>query len=85
MEDNTAVILISDDGVGMDTGKLSGILSGKGTSKIGTNIAVFNTHRRLEILYGNGYGLTYNSLPGKGTKVEIRISSFYVRNWSIEE
>ena len=84
MEDNTAVILISDDGVGMDTGKLSGILSGKGTSKIGTNIAVFNTHRRLEILYGPGYGLTYNSLPGKGTEVEIRISSFYDRNRSIE-
>ncbi len=73
LEDNTAVILISDDGVGMDTGKLSGILSGNGTSKNGTNIAVFNTHRRLEILYGPGYGLTYNSLQGKGTEVEIRI------------
>lgn len=73
LEENTAVILISDDGVGMDYGKLSGILSGQGTSKNGTNIAVFNTHRRLEILYGTGYGLTYKSLPGKGTEVEIRI------------
>ncbi|MBE7722205.1 MAG: sensor histidine kinase [Lacrimispora celerecrescens] len=73
LEDNEAVILISDDGVGMDAGKISGILSGRGTSKNGTNIGVFNTHRRLEILYGPGYGLTYNSLLGKGTEVEIRI------------
>ncbi|MCB6491041.1 hypothetical protein, partial [Dorea sp. 210702-DFI.3.17] len=38
----------------------------------GTNIAVYNTHRRLQILYGNNYGLTYSSKPGEGTEVEIR-------------
>ncbi|MEY8356069.1 sensor histidine kinase [Lachnospiraceae bacterium 54-53] len=73
LENGTAVILISDDGVGMPPDKLDRILSGKGTSKSGTNIAVFNTHRRLQILYGPEYGLAYKSLPGKGTEVEIRI------------
>lgn len=74
LENDMAVILISDDGVGMPSGKLESILSGNGTSKNGTNIAVCNTHRRLQILYGPEYGLTYKSLPGKGTEVEIRIS-----------
>ncbi|WP_277408154.1 sensor histidine kinase [Lacrimispora xylanisolvens] len=73
LEENAAVILISDDGVGIPEDKLSGLLSGKGTSKTGTNIAVFNTHRRLQILYGPEYGLTYHSVPGKGTEVELRV------------
>ena len=38
----------------------------------GTNIAVYNTHRRLQILYGNDYGLSYSSKPDEGTEVEIR-------------
>ena len=49
------------------------LISGKGKSQSGgTNIAVYNTHRRLQILYGNNYGLTYSSKPGEGTEVEIR-------------
>lgn len=74
MEDTDIVLLISDDGVGIESGILSNILSGEGTSTSGgTNIAVSNTHRRLQILYGLDYGLTYSSTPGYGTEVEIRI------------
>jgi two-component system sensor histidine kinase YesM len=51
------------------------ILSGNTGSKGGTNIAVYNTHRRLEMLYGPEYGLTYRSKQGEGTEVEIRIPS----------
>ena len=73
MEDEDVVLLISDDGVGIPPEILSSILSGKGNSKSGgTNIAVYNTHRRLQILYGSDYGLTYSSKPGEGTEVEIR-------------
>ncbi|MBQ7583938.1 MAG: histidine kinase [Lachnospiraceae bacterium] len=68
-----AVILISDDGVGMDEETLAAVLSGDNKKATGTNIAVFNTHRRLQILFGNAYGLTYSSKPGSGTEVEIRI------------
>ena len=61
MENEDIVLLISDDGVGISPEILSTILSGKGKS-----------HRRLQILYGNNYGLTYSSKPGEGTEVEIR-------------
>ena len=74
MEDSDIVLLISDDGVGIPPEKLSTILSGEGASSSGgTNIAVYNTHRRLQILYGPDYGLSYSSNPGHGTEVEIRI------------
>ena len=73
MEDEDIVLLISDDGVGISPDVLDTILSGNGKSQSGgTNIAVYNTHRRLQILYGKDYGLTYSSRPGEGTEVEIR-------------
>ena len=73
LEKEDIVLLISDDGVGIPPEILSTILSGKGNSQSGgTNIAVYNTHRRLQILYGKDYGLIYSSNPGEGTEVEIR-------------
>ncbi len=73
MENENVVLLVSDDGVGIPPEILSTILSGNGNSQSGgTNIAVYNTHRRLQIIYGNDYGLTYSSKPGEGTEVEIR-------------
>ena len=74
MENGDIVLLISDDGVGISPDKLPVILSGEGTSiSGGTNIAIYNTHRRLQVLYGTEYGLTYSSDVGKGTEVQIRI------------
>lgn len=74
MEDEDIILLISDDGVGIPGEKLPTILSGTGSSSSGgTNIAVYNTHRRMQILYGPRYGLTYSSSPGQGTEVQIRI------------
>ncbi len=78
LEDEDIVLLISDDGVGISSEKLSDILKGSGQSTSGgTNIAVYNTHRRLEVLYGEGYGLSYSSTLGEGTEVEIRIPAYY--------
>ena len=74
MEDEDIVLLISDDGVGIPPDLLKNIVAGEAKSSSGgTNIAVYNTHRRLQILYGENYGLKYSSTPGQGTEVEIRI------------
>lgn len=78
LEDETIVILISDDGVGIPDEKLKDILTGRGSSGgKGTNIAVYNTHRRLQLLYGPEYGLTYTSTYGSGTDVELRFPARY--------
>ena len=74
MEDEDIVLLISDDGVGISPDLLKNIVAGEAKSSSGgTNIAVCNTHKRLQILYGENYGLKYSSTPGQGTEVEIRI------------
>ena len=72
-EGDDVVILISDDGIGMDEEMLKEVLSGDNSNPSGTNIAVSNTHRRLNILFGEAYGLSYRSVPNEGTEVEIRI------------
>ena len=69
-----ATVTATIDGVEISPEILPTILSGNGNSTSGgTNIAIYNTHRRLQILYGPDYGLTYSSKPGHGTEVEIRI------------
>lgn len=75
IEGSTIVILISDDGVGIPKERLDSILTGNGASSksSGSNIAIYNTHKRLQLLYGPDYGLKYSSTPGEGTEVEIRI------------
>lgn len=75
-EDDDIRILISDDGVGMSEEIRSQILSEekiKPTNSRGTNVAIVNIHRRLQLLYGSKYGLTYESSPGKGCDVSILI------------
>lgn len=72
-EDKDIVFQISDDGVGMDKNTLASILEGTGISRSGSNIGIYNTHQRLQILYGEDYGLTYTSVPGQGTEVTMRI------------
>lgn len=72
-EEGTIVLLLSDNGIGMEPDRLKNILHEKQQPYKGNNIAVFNTHHRLQILYGEEYGLSYQSRPGEGTEVSIRI------------
>ena len=73
-EDSDYCLLISDDGVGIPPERLATILQGqKIKNSRGTNIAIFNTHKRLKILYGESYGLHYTSEVGQGTEVLVRI------------
>lgn len=72
-EGNDIVIQISDDGIGIEGDQLGTILSEKADRTDRTNIGVYNTHRRLRVIYGPGYGLKYSSIYGKGTDVEIRV------------
>lgn len=73
-EDTDICILVSDDGVGMSAETLSNILSGQESHHTrGSNIAVYNIHNRLKLLYGENYGLHYESTEGKGCEVTLRI------------
>lgn len=73
LEDEAVVLLIFDDGIGMDDEKVKGLLKPQAGREDGSNIAIYNIHRRLQLLFGSDYGLMYRSTPMEGTEVEIRL------------
>lgn len=73
LKDDAIIFVISDDGVGISNDKLKSILTGANESTTGSNIGISNTHKRLQLFYNTGFGLTYRSTPNVETEVEIRI------------
>jgi len=70
------VIEISDSGPGIEPQRLYSILHDlqyRDISMGGSRIGVVNVHRRIEYLFGPGYGLWIDSEQSKGTKVFIRL------------
>ncbi len=72
MEEGDIIFVVSDDGAGIRPEKLPHILMGEGQGG-GSNIGIYNTHLRLQLLYNERYGLHYESVYGEGTEVTIRI------------
>jgi len=90
------LVRISDDGLGMDEGKLFSINEKLGKSSLGiVNIkqegqggfALINVNNRIRLLFGEEYGLQVFSIKGVGTDVEISLptisSDREVENWEI--
>ncbi len=73
IENGDIVFVVSDDGVGIPPEKLPLILEGVYEDGKGSNIGIYNTHLRLQLLYGKEYGLHYESTYGEGTEVQVRL------------
>lgn len=73
LEDDIMVFTVSDNGVGIPSEDLKTILLGNQSKETGNNIAIYNTHKRLQVFFGEEYGLSYQSSPGVETEVQIRI------------
>lgn len=72
-EDNL-VMEVLDNGYGMNEERLEQIRKILGRPNNPTNhLGLHNTHRRLVLLYGVGYGVQINSTLGEGTSVRIVI------------
>ncbi|GGI15427.1 sensor histidine kinase [Gottfriedia solisilvae] len=67
------LFFIQDNGIGFDTTKLNAINKMK-TAKLG-GIGISNVNKRIKLYYGESYGISIQSIIGKGTKVMIRIKT----------
>ena len=75
-EDNDIILVICDDGAGIPPEKLDTLLDEPNTEGALTStrhIGVSNTNLRLKSLYGEGFGLSFTSVTGKGTEVTLKI------------
>ncbi|KRE83045.1 histidine kinase [Paenibacillus sp. Soil766] len=72
LTDQTMHLLIKDDGVGMSLGLIEDMMAGISRSRIGgSSFGVKNVGERIRHYFGEPAKLTYRSIPGVGTEVEI--------------
>ena len=64
--EDTIKIIIEDNGIGMSKDKLNSVLSKEASIN---SVGVINVHERIQLNYGQEYGLKIESLEGKGTKI----------------
>ena len=73
-EGSDLLILVEDDGVGMEKEQLEALRSNMNRrNENGTHIGMQNVHQRIRLRYGENYGLELDSASGVGTRVKIRI------------
>lgn len=68
-------IVVLDNGLGMtreQLGKLKRRLEEQDTQE-GVHIGLLNTHKRLELIYGEGYKIRILSRANRGTMIELRV------------
>ncbi|MFU1795810.1 sensor histidine kinase [Paenibacillus azoreducens] len=77
LQGSDAVITIRDNGRGIDPStreEIRKLLQGTGTSHP-SSIGLRNTHERIKICFGDGYGLALADQPHQGTIITMKIPS----------
>lgn len=70
-EENTLLYWVEDDGVGVNEDLINRCLKEKEEEH--NVFALKNIDERIKIKYGEGYGLSFHSAVGVGTRVEVRL------------
>lgn len=70
LTDNDIVMVIEDDGIGMDEEKIREIFKKKHVDSR-KGLGLLNVHDRLRLHFGEKYGVRIESKPGVGTKVVL--------------
>lgn len=72
---NTLIFTISDNGKGMEEellNKINYMLKNGNEKKSEIGYGIFNVNERIKIIYGDEYGLQYESIYGEGTTVLLK-------------
>lgn len=69
----TITLYVRDDGVGMPADRIAKIMSDAYGPKDRLGYGLKNIHERIQLVYGEEFGLAFESEPGKGTTVSVRI------------
>ena len=77
-ENECIIIIVKDTGIGMTDEKVSELLkeplNAEGDEqKAHTNLGLYAVHKRIQLMYGDLYGLAVHSQAGEGTTVTLHI------------
>lgn len=74
-EGNTLICEVVDNGDGMEVSRECSLPDTKRKQQHFSGIGVRNVHERIQLIYGEEYGVTISSKLGEGTKVRITLPS----------
>lgn len=73
-EAESVCVKVSDDGVGFDVSRIDlNAGEGAGGKAEHNHVALANINRRIQLVYGQQYGMTISSVPGSGTDVMLNL------------
>lgn len=82
LEQDKVCLCVEDDGIGIPPGQLNTLLEPCGEKErqeeTGSHYGLRNIHKRIQLQYGEYYGLFFESAPGKGTRVTILLPALHV-------
>lgn len=75
-EEDSIVLVVEDNGVGMDEAELKTLQSEirKNCKETEKGFGLANVNERIKMAYGPAFGLSIESEKGKGTRVSVRIA-----------
>lgn len=76
-EQNDITIQVIDNGVGMNPEQMNKLLLQKADYRIGSGVGVANVNHRIQLYFGDHYGLSFTSEMEEGTTVTLRIPALY--------
>lgn len=81
--DKNLVIIVSDNGPGIETEKLRQIMYEIYENTKSSHIGVYSVHRRLMLMYGKPYGISITSTKNTGTKIELLLP--YIKSGQVKQ
>lgn len=72
-EGDSLICEVVDNGDGMEVSAENKLPSTKRNQQLFSGIGVRNVHERIQLIYGEAFGVTISSDPGEGTKVRITL------------
>ena len=82
-EGNNIILEVYDNGKGMSHEQIKNILKAPSSTFITKGgVAIKNVHERIQVYFGQDYGLSYESEYGKWTKVRITIPAIEIGEWN---
>lgn len=67
------ILRVQDDGKGMDSETLAHIFEKHTRDTRSNGVGLNNVNERIQIYYGDDYGISFESSPGKGTEATITL------------
>ncbi|NOU95859.1 HAMP domain-containing protein [Paenibacillus sp. LMG 31456] len=72
-ENGVVILKVIDDGIGMEPEKVKSLLSNVNLTEAGKGVGLHNVYQRVQLYFGDPYGLEFESEQEEGTTAILRI------------